>query len=489
MERDKLPNYKLRPVDKNVIRRYTLPGVEKGFKSIVSKVFRVKFTTNTDLTSKSVRESDESELAIFTRPKHVNFKKLDDRVLYQSVAWVLDTLNVQTSDYYELTDQQVLDILPNDSSSSFPVYKTKGKKESRKQLREDLISFWRTDWNKKLLFIRRYPAVIYHRFVPKMKSIDDKVVKYKIRQVWGIPFLVIFLECKYFNWFKVLFTERFSPYFTSGLRKEEVSEKIKSVRKRALMEGKLILCGDVSSFDKSIAPSFYSLFESVLSKIDNSIFKSILPILLNYFTYTPFIGVKGKVEYTIGGAASGNYLTTIFNTFVMFVVVAYNFISVNGKLPEPGDILVQGDDFIMLIPNEECFGKIKNNFKKFNFRLKLYDGAIVKRDEPIEFLGFFWDKYGEPDQTDLWLISRIMFPENYVEMAGPERVISRYLSLIFQLKRFKDLFKMFYDNDRYLRRIIHSRDVFNLRVIDASGRLTLNVLPLNLFLTKGWRAF
>lgn len=483
------PTQKLDKHTKNVIKSFTLPGVEEGFKPLVSKVFNVVFTTNTKLTPKLVRESDESTLSVFMRPKFINFNKLDDSLIRTTISWILGMLNITDSDYYAIDDDLVLDILPNDSNAAYPTFKKKGSIQARTQLRDDLNTFWKTKWSEKLLLLRRNPSVIFHRFTPKIKKTNSTNVDYKIRQVWGIPFLIIFLECKYLYWFKNLFANKFSAFYTSGLRKEEVSNKIAKIRKKAMFEGKLVLCGDVSGFDMSVAPPFYSLFESLFATIKCDTFKGILQLLINYFTFTPFVNNKGYVDYTVGGSASGNYLTSTFNSFVTLFVVTYNFVRVNGKLPEEGDFLIQGDDFIMLIPNKECFASIKENFMDFNLRIKLYDGAIVNHDDDIEFLGFFWDHLCEPDQSDKWLIARIIYPENYVEMGGPERVISRYLSLIFQLKRYRHLFKIFYENDHYLRRIMHSRDVFNLRIIDNSGRLTNNVLPLNLFLTKGWRAF
>lgn len=484
-----MPSYKLSKKDTSIIHTYSSPGIETGFIPVIEKIFPARMTTNRKLSPELVREADLKQLEIFTQHKYILTSYLNLTILFDAFNWVFTMLNITESTPYVLDDEEVFNILPNNSNSGFPLYVNKGSDIAREEVRKSMRVFRKLKGHKRLFFILSYPCVIFHRFTPKIKTLFDNVVNYKIRQVWGVPFFIIFLECKYLFWLKIHFTNQFKHFFTSGVRRTEVSNKISILRERARNENKFILCGDISGFDRSVCPSFYTILECLIHNTKDHNHREIMLLIFRYFTYTPFIGIHNRVEMTRGGTASGNYLTTVFNSLIMMIVVVYNYIYICGKLPEQGDFLVQGDDFIMLIPNKECFSEIKSNFKIFNLRIKLYDNAIVNYEEDIEFLGFKWDSNGEPDQSDEWLVSRIIYPENYVELAGPERIISRYLSLIFQLKRYRSLFKNFYFYDRVFKRILESKDVFKLRIIDKSGRVTDNVFPINKFLHLGWRAY
>uniref|UniRef100_A0A061R9I1 Rna-dependent rna polymerase-like protein n=1 Tax=Tetraselmis sp. GSL018 TaxID=582737 RepID=A0A061R9I1_9CHLO len=475
---------------KNIIRTYSMPGIELGFKKTLQKVFKVEnLSEKSTLSPSLIEEYDTKELEVYKRKKFFNMSGLDLSLLKNSMLWILQTLDPKLSDYYELDNESILKILPNDSNSGFPMFKRKGDQDVREQLMRDVHSYFKTRDNAKPLFLALHPTVIFHRFVVKSESIYDDAVTYKIRNVWGVPYLILYLEVKFLFWFKVLFTNRMGDFFTSGSNRVDISNKIGIVRDKAKREGKYILCGDISGFDKSVPPPFYTLFSMLFCNVDNEFFRTNLANLLNYTCYTPFFGVDNKVSNTIGSTTSGSYLTTIFNSFCTILVLTYIILHLHKRFPTAGDFLAQGDDFIIIVNDFDDLLEVKRIFRLFNFRLKLYEECVVSYVGEIIFLGFYWDMMNAPNQTDDWLISRILYPEKFVELAGPDRIIARYLTLIFQIVRWRSLFKLFYEYDPHFARKMRINDYLDLRILDRNGNISKNRFPIEYFYEVGWRGF
>jgi hypothetical protein len=184
---------------------------------------------------------------------------------------------------------------------------------------------------------------------------------------------------------------------------------------------------------------------------------------------------------------SGSWITSNFTTFNVLVAIMYSYKMVYNKHLDLRDLLIQGDDFVLLIDKEEDKHKLKTHFKEFNLRLKLSVKDISKFNEDIEFLGYIWNEYNEPYQTDLWIFVRSVYPERFSSIVGPMRVISRILSIIINVKDFRYLFRKLEQLDPKLREILIRGDEPRFVFYDDRGNNLIGKIPIYKFLRYGWR--
>jgi hypothetical protein len=122
--------------------------------------------------------------------------------------------------------------------------------------------------------------------------------------------------------------------------------------------------------------------------------------------------------------------------------------------------------------------------------LSLEKTLISKHDESILYLGFYWDKYNRPDQTDLWWIAKVVTPERYVDAKGWGRILNRITSIIFQIKRGPKIFYKLANYElKWLRTDIRRRSKVIVHFWTPISGLNMESLPLDILLTKGWRTF
>jgi len=317
------------------------------------------------------------------------------------------------------------------------------------------------------------------------------VNKFKIRQIWGVPYIIVLLEKMYFDKFIKSFSDNMSSFYTSGLTRVEISNKIKILRNKASDEGRVIMCGDIKGCDKSVPSCFFQMLSYMLKMSVNydSHQCAMIDMILKYLCFTPYLDGNGNLKHTHGSTVSGSLITSMFNTFVLYTSLCYIYKVRYNRFPLDGELLVQGDDFVMLVNDIKESEMIKLQLKNFNLRLNLTETSISTCFDNIDFLGFFWNINNEPDQTDNWIIAKTVFPERYVKLAGPDRVISRYISLIFQLSRYYTLFKLFFNYDRYAKRKFQFGGDATMYIIDSKGKVHINKIPINKYLSLGWKLF
>jgi hypothetical protein len=152
-----------------------------------------------------------------------------------------------------------------------------------------------------------------------------------------------------------------------------------------------------------------------------------------------------------------------------------------------GEYLIQGDDFIIILEKTEDAFLFKKCMRELNLRLRLNTVGLVEWYQNIEFLGYYWNKYNLPDQTDEWIISRIMYPEKYIKFDGPLRITYRILSIILNLDRYRILYNKFYECDKYLRLLSYDSDEPSFTLISPSNDILNIKIPLKRFWKYGWR--
>jgi hypothetical protein len=129
----------------------------------------------------------------------------------------------------------------------------------------------------------------------------------------------------------------------------------------------------------------------------------------------------------------------------------------------------------------------KQYMMELNLRLRLDKSFCVEHFGDVEFLGFIWDEYNQPDQTDKWIIGKLLYPEKFIKIFGPHRIIYRMLSIIINLKRFRTLFNKFklYDRKMFLDLKFNRLKRFNL--LSYSNDYLNIKIPMDKFLIYGWQ--
>jgi hypothetical protein len=169
------------------------------------------------------------------------------------------------------------------------------------------------------------------------------------------------------------------------------------------------------------------------------------------------------------------------------IAVLYSFVCIYNRFPDPDEFLIQGDDFIINIKNYDDALRFKSHMREFNLRLRLDTVGLVEWYNDIELLGYYWNQYNLTDQTDEWIISRIMYPEKYVKFEGPLRIVYRSLSIILNLKRYRELYLRFFDNDKYLRKLVYLSDEPEIILVSMSNEFLKIKIPLKRYWMLGWR--
>lgn len=478
-----------------VLNQFRTPLKELGAQQLCDSVFpqfKGKIAKEEIPTHKDVNSFDAYEVNTYCTKKVVSKKNIDQSKLKDALKHVCSKFSSEI-EYYSINDyDECINTLPSDTSSCYPRYMKKGLELNVKQTKEEMSYFdSKLNVNTKSLFLQQFPTTIFHRFTPKIKhnSYNDSYsVSYKIRQIFGVSHFICALEVKYFSYFINNFKHNMYKIMTIGLTRPEVSKLISNVRNEAIITNRVIMCGDIKGCDKSIPAHFHRImFDMFIHLSPNKFIKNCINCIGDYLTYTPILR-SDNISFSHGSTTSGSWITSIFNTFSIYVVICYCYLVLYNRLPLVNEVLVQGDDFICVVDDGDE-DLIQEMFFFFNLRIKLDSTLISRGYDSIEFLGFKWDFKNTPFQEDSWIYVRTVYPEKSVAMSGPDRIISRYLSLIFQCNNGSALFKRFlkYDLILYEKFLTDPNPTFSL--LDNSGKITLMSIPISYFLSFGWKAF
>jgi hypothetical protein len=470
----------------NVVNNFSVPSFESGAEKIIRKIFPFmsdKIFLNKKISVADVKEFDESEIDIYARNKII---KVKDKELLSSV---LDFIFKKiTNLQLDISLSEVIDTLPKNTSSGFPEYNKKGHPGSVKLciLRvEELLSF--KCWKSAYGFMRKYPVTIFHRFTPKLKMLKFFFdPSFKIRQILGTPFFIVAFEKLIMYNFVKSFSKSFSDWYVIGLTKKEISNKIQILRREARQNDKLILCGDINGCDKSISATHSLFYFQIASNFIKECYNENFKAYIAYFIRTPMLYCKG-IKYSNGSTITGSWITSSFTTLSVMVPCLYAFHKLYKRFPNKSEFLIQGDDFVILLDSSKDKFNFKEYLLEFNLRLRLDKSDVVNWFNEIDFLGFMWDVQGQPDQTDIWIIGKIMYPEKYIKFDGPFRIIYRYLSIIINLKRFRTLFYKFTKQDPYLLNWFKYKSRPRFTLISERNEILDVTIPLDEFLLYGWR--
>lgn len=479
------------------LNKFSLPSFESGALKLIEKVFpnySGKISQKVNINAQAVRKANHFTVDKHKETKQINYSLINNYSLIKTINSTNEYFSKAYVDpYFKITDlEYAMDLLPHNTSSCYPKFIKKGNVKAREEASKTCRKLMNIKHPVKLMLeYSKLPSVVFNRFTPKLREVafGNFECFYKIRQIFGVPFSIVLTEVSTLSYFVNNFKRTLKGTYTSGLTRPEISKSISDFKKRANSSNKVILCGDISKCDQSIPKELILfLFHTWASQIQKFEDRINLMGLLYYHCNTPIISHETEVV-SFGSNTSGSWITNIINTFSLLFILNYYNINRYNKSLDLNDILVQGDDFILMINNADEIHAIKDVFSLFGLTLHKQKSKLVEPNGEVEFLGFIWDSFNEPYQNEKWIIARILFPERYVEYPGPDRIISRYLSIIFQLRNSVSLFKRFLSFDPYLRLKLKEsiNPVFNL--IDSMGRIVKMVFPILRFLNVGWRMF
>lgn len=480
----------------NVVSRLSIPTIEKGALGLIDRVFpkyKGKILPDTGLTVDDVKEADANEIDVYCRTKNFS-DDLDWSRFYDTVYHLYNVLDMDNFQYYKIEDvQQSFDNLPKDSSSGFPYYLKKGDTKSVKYSLKCINIFKKLFYaDQRFEYLFKHPTTVFHRYSSKIKSSGSNYYRnnVKVRQIFGVPQFICCLEYLYFYSFVLNFVQKLENVYVLYDTRVDTSNRISSLRDYCENNNKIILCGDIKSCDKSVSAIFHKIFFSFIVKNvkSESDRKSIMAIG-KYLTYTPILSCLKTKRVSDGSTVSGAWTTSIFTTFTVFIAINYSFYMLYNRFPSPEEFLIQGDDFLIAIDNHDDFFSFKKSMKDLNLTIREDSCKMSNFNDEIEFLGFFWNLNNEPDQTDLWIISKILFPSKFIKFPGADRIISRYLTLLFQLSRFLSLYNRFLAFDYYLKEKVNKYSCPTFIIIDNRGDTHINAFPINTYLTYGWKLF
>lgn len=463
---------------------FGLPTFESGAQKILNKVFpsiNGKTFKLSTLTRQEVLDNDDTELKVYARTKSFDIK--NPSILVLTCNYIKDKI-INLGDTISI--KEAVETLPQTSSAGFPNYGKKGSKSNISFCCSSILEFFSIkDMYSKFDYIRQFPTTVFHRFSTKIKKKGDTYrPDYKIRQVLATPYFIVAIEKYLFYNFVKSFSASF-PSYTVNLRKKEISTKIQKLRFNARNLDSYILCGDIKGNDKSISMEHSSLFFQIASHfIDPKLMSSFNAIFI-YYLRTPMLYSKG-ILYSSGSTISGSWLTSCFTTLTVLIALQYSFYKIYNRFAKDDEYLIQGDDFVVILKSVDDSILLKEFMLELNLRLRLDTSGLVLWYNKIEYLGYFWSSSGEPDQTDEWIIGKILYPKGFVRINGPLRIIYRIISIIINLFRFRELFTLFRKFDKMLDLLFLRNNNPVFEMITNDNTLMKVKIPFEKLWRFGW---
>jgi len=336
------------------------------------------------------------------------------------------------------------------------------------------------------------PETIFHRF-QAMFDEDKLVCNVKSRIVWCVPYLIVALENMFFGDIlqsvKEAMLKKNVCIYPIGLRNYEIGQNcIGTLRNTYSIVGNKtgfrIYSLDFSKFDINIPQFvkdiFFALLGAVIDFESVNFADKIYYYLRVYVKYTPFI-YDGAIWFKQRGISSGLFITNLFDTFwnltlhiftnvidelypdvkqqvlvregtfdKIFMDKNYiNTIEQNGYVPF---VRVMGDDSIILC-REETFILFRAVCRAFGMTVTIKH-VCKSPDDPIFFLGRYWDRNNLPYQTEGYIALHIVYTRWYEKKVLPFHLrdlhLNRMLSICLPLKGGKEfLDKYLFDYEPY----------------------------------------
>jgi hypothetical protein len=461
------------------IKAIRLPSIDNSARRKLERIFSVRLSASLDISVDDVYKGTNNTIDSM---RYVPFNRNISYELLLSVCVnVIRQLNISAGSV--IPPEFVSERLPKDTSSCYPAFSKKGDPSVIASCSSELSDMMSKSNPFELIdSLFRLPTVTFHRFVTKFSSKNSvtKQLKTKIRTVFGVPCLISYLET---SLLQSTIDNINSRFLITKVNRSALSSRLRQFGLRAYQSKKLIFATDIAMMDSSISPIFLIILFS--SFMVNSKYKAQLCALCIYHLFSPIIRFNGDVTCTVGGNLSGTKITTLINTFTLLATFQYWSVLTNGRYLDEGEILICGDDCIMMVDKNFDLETLSIVLSWFNLKLKQEATSLSSPDQPFEFLGFTWVNF-EPDNPIAWLIRKVVYAEKG-SLDDEVLSLARLCSIAFQTKTG---YKFMVKHIAEFTPVKFIYDVENRRDINAH---LLNgdkvCIPISRLFDLGWRMF
>jgi hypothetical protein len=475
----------------NSVKTIRIPRTEPYLRQLFEDRLRLSLPKASPITRAEVDKIDDACFDRYTSDK--TFKIRNTEAFYRALDQTLMHSGFMQNRSFKLYSfDEAVQLLPKDTSSCYPVMVRKNNSEAKSEAYRFIKDVFSTAENPSIIMRRMhsYVVVVFHRTQVLINSLKPFRFDTKVRQVFGLSYGLLALECMLFGNFYQGVVES-ARHFAIGCTRPQVSATVKRV---ASSGKRYVICGDLSKFDSTIPPEMVMLYFSCViqcSRLPGNL-KTLASCLAHYLTFTPFMGSSCRVRYMVGGNTSGSYSTSLLNSFVVLLALQYAHMIHFGVTTD--DVSVLGDDFIIAVDDDTFLKTIDSVFSDWNINLNVKKTVVsdLSKREEIHFLGFEWEVYGyTPDQTLKWIVSHVVYPERNIEgISGFDRVIYRLCSVIFQIRSGPSIFdRLIRGYRRFYEVINESSGTYPIMLITDDGRLSEQKIPFHELYNYNWTLF
>jgi hypothetical protein len=284
------------------------------------------------------------------------------------------------------------------------------------------------------------PTYIFHRFQPSYDNEKD-FLDIKTRQVWCIPYRIVALEnyffCNVLKSHKITNVNAVNPSHASGLTNFQISQFIISRLRKQLniRPSHSFWSLDYSKFDGTVPSWAYDLFFSIMGKFIDMTDKEmrVFKLLRCYLKYTPYITGE-NLYFKRRGVPSGSLLTSLIDSWFNLLLwhccellrdrdpeisdeIVYNNVMLHdvhidmynyyyARQSPRNDLCVQGDDVCIVTDEYEV---LLHRSLCYSFGMTVTNKEPVRNnDDPVFFLGRYWDSQSRPFQSEKYISSHIV---------------------------------------------------------------------------------
>jgi hypothetical protein len=301
----------------------------------------------------------------------------------------------------------------------------------------------------------------------------------KSRLIFVCSLYTISLGALFFAPINILFEESSLKYnyASNYMSPEQLSSTVSAKRFRAspeyglwkgqsLSDGRLskgnknkLINVDFKKLDTSIQPYFKILFFLCFYPLCSEqawLFGSFQNYTLVYWSFAvcstyQYFYYKGNIpNVSSGSTISGEYITSLFNTWVHLAVLFYYKRTVNPALTigNNGDIVVQGDDG--LYTSMVNLGIFSNMCDKLGLTVDPKSKHYHFLSNKLYFLGRYFDKFSRQYQNKHWFYSHCVYPGYTPEIGKQALFTMRNYSLITSTYSRKFAIKLFSKIDKQI---------------------------------------
>lgn len=472
------------------VKSIRIPRTEPYLRKLFNEQYQLDLPESPPVTQADVDFFDEACFERYTSDSQ--FKIKDPKAFYRALDITLHQSGFMLRPNFKLWSiSEAFDTLPGDTSSCYPVMTRKSSSSARSEAARVVKKLLSCSENPSAIMGLLYShfLVVFHRTQVVIEKLKPFKAVTKIRQVFGLSFGILCLECMLFGNFYNKLREA-DTKFAVGCTRPQISDIVKRV---ANSGKRFVICGDFSKFDSTIPPEMVMLYFSCViqcSRIPGEL-KTLASCLAHYLTFTPFMGSSCIVRYMVGGNASGMYSTSWINSFCVLLTLQYAHYRYYGTYCS--DLSVQGDDFIIAVDDYQFKEYLSEVFTEFGLILNVDKTKVsdMNKRDTITFLGLNWTLGGIPDQSLEWIISHTVYPERSIDgIDGQDRVIFRLCSVIFQISSGPSVFDRIVRKYRnFMQKINASSGMYQIKVVSDDGRLSETNIPFMTLYTKNWTLF